>query len=144
MDSQSKAPDFSLAGACAAAGSDIVLGLRDIAGSSELIAEIEALGRTVLPVQLELPNKEHIAGAVAGALKAFGRIDVLINNVGVSPGDLAELVEESAVDETLDVNLKGTFLMTQAVARHMIERKQGRIISISSQAGTVTLRGEAI
>lgn len=162
MHSQSKAPNFSLAGkvtmvtgasrgigracavACAAAGSDIVLGLRDIAASAELIAEIEAMGRSVLPVQLELPNKDHIAGAVAGALKTFGRIDILVNNVGVSPGDLAELVEESAVDETLDVNIKGTFLMTQAVARHMIERKQGRIICISSQAGTVTLRGEAI
>lgn len=92
MHSQSKAPNFSLAGkvtmvtgasrgigracavACAAAGSDIVLGLRDIAASAELIAEIEAMGRSVLPVQLELPNKDHIAGAVAGALKTFGRI----------------------------------------------------------------------
>jgi NAD(P)-dependent dehydrogenase (short-subunit alcohol dehydrogenase family) len=162
MDSQSKAPDFSLAGkvtlvtgasrgigracaiACAAAGSDMVLGLRDIAASSELIAELEAMGRGVLAVQLDLPNKDHVAHAVEAAVKNFGRIDVLINNVGVSPGNLAELVEEKDVDETLDVNIKGTFLMTQAVARHMIERRQGRIVNISSQAGTVTLRGEAI
>lgn len=162
MDSQSKAPDFSLAGkvtlvtgasrgigracaiACAAAGSDVVLGLRDLAASSELIAEIKAMGRNVLPVQLDLPNKAHVAGAVEAAVKAFGRIDVLVNNVGVAPGNLAELVEEKDLDEILDVNIKGTFLMTQAVARHMIERRQGRIVNISSQAGTVTLRGEAI
>jgi NAD(P)-dependent dehydrogenase (short-subunit alcohol dehydrogenase family) len=162
MDSQSKAPDFSLAGkvalvtggsrgigracaiACASAGADVVLGLRDIASSCELIGELEATGRNILPVELELPDKDHIARAVEAAVKTFGRIDVLINNVGVAPGNLAELVEEKDLDEILDINIKGTFLMTQAVARHMIGRRQGRIINISSQAGTVTLRGEAI
>ena len=162
MGEEAKAPNFSLAGkvtfvtgasrgigracavACAAAGSDIVIGLRDIAASATLIAELEATGRKVLPVQLDIPNKEHIARAVEEALKVFERIDILVNNVGVAPGNLAELVEEKDLDEILDVNIKGTFLMTQAVARHMIERKEGRIINISSQAGTVTLRGEAI
>jgi NAD(P)-dependent dehydrogenase (short-subunit alcohol dehydrogenase family) len=130
--------------ACAWAGSDIVLGVRDVAASAGFVAELESTGRRILPVELDIPNKAHIAGAVDAALKAFGRIDVLVNNVGVAPGDLAELVAEEDLDQILDVNIKGTFLMTQAVARHMIERKQGRIISISSQAGTVALRGEAI
>lgn len=62
----------------------------------------------------------------------------------MAPGNLAELVEEKDLDEILDVNIKGTFLMTQAVGRHMIKRNGGRIINISSQAGTVALRGEAI
>lgn len=162
MSTPIKLPDFSLAGkvtlvtgasrgigracaeACAAAGSDIVLGVRDPSGCGALVAAIEATGRKVLPVELDLPNKAHIANAVDQAVRTFGRIDVLVNNVGVAPGDLAELVDESAVDDILNINLKGTFLMTQAVARHMIERKEGRIISISSQAGTVALRGEAI
>lgn len=156
------APDFSLGGkvtlvtgasrgigkacalACAAAGSDIVLGLRDVSGSSDLIAEISAMGRKVLPVRLDISRRDEIENSVERALNEFGRIDVLINNVGVAPGDLAERVSEEAVDEILQVNIKGTFLMTQTVARHMIARKAGRIISISSQAGTVTLRGEAI
>lgn len=162
MELNAKGPDFSLAGkvtlvtgasrgigracaiACAAAGSDIVLGVRDVAGSADLVAELQAMGREVLPVELDISNREHIARAVDGARKVFGRIDILVNNVGVAPGNLAELVEEKQLDEILDVNIKGTFLMTQAVARHMIERKSGRIINISSQAGTVTLRGEAI
>ncbi|MEK1890689.1 MAG: SDR family oxidoreductase, partial [Phyllobacterium sp.] len=125
-------------------GSDIVLGLRDVSGSSDLIAEISAMGRKVLPVRLDISRRDEIENSVERALNEFGRIDVLINNVGVAPGDLAERVSEEAVDEILQVNIKGTFLMTQTVARHMIARKAGRIISISSQAGTVTLRGEAI
>jgi NAD(P)-dependent dehydrogenase (short-subunit alcohol dehydrogenase family) len=162
MSSQQHAPNFSLTGkvtvvtgasrgigracalACAAAGSDIVLGVRNPAKAGDLVAEIEAMGRRALAVELDIPNKDHIAGLIKTAVETFGRIDVLVNNVGVAPGDLAERVEESAVDEILNINIKGTFLMTQAVARHMIGRKQGRIISISSQAGTNALRGEAI
>jgi NAD(P)-dependent dehydrogenase (short-subunit alcohol dehydrogenase family) len=162
MSSQQHAPNFSLAGkvtvvtgasrgigracalACAAAGSDVVLGVRNPAKTGDLVAEIEAMGRKAIAVELDIPNKDHIAGLIKTAVDTLGRIDVLINNVGVAPGDLAERVEESAVDEILNINIKGTFLMTQAVARHMIGRKQGRIISISSQAGTNALRGEAI
>lgn len=159
---QKNAPDFSLAGkvtfvtgasrgigracalACAAGGSDIVLGIRDVAASAGLVAELEGMGRKVLPVELDIPKRVHIAQAVDAALTKFGRIDVLVNNVGVAPGNLAELVEEKDLDEILDVNIKGTFLMTQAVGRQMIKRNSGRIINISSQAGTVALRGEAI
>lgn len=159
---QKSAPDFSLDGkvtmvtgasrgigracakACAAAGSDIVLGVRNVSAAADLVAELESTGRRILPVELDIPNTAHIARAVDAALQTFGRIDVLVNNVGVAPGNLAELVEEKDLDQILDVNIKGTFLMTQAVARHMIERKAGRIINISSQAGTVALRGEAI
>ena len=157
-----RAPDFGLEGkvtlvtgasrgigracaiACAAAGSDIVLGVRDVGASAALVSEIEGLGRRALAVALDIPNKTHIEHAVESAVAAFGGIDVLVNNVGVAPGNLAELVEEQDLDRILDVNIKGTFLMTQAVGRHMIERKGGRIINISSHAGTVALRGEAI
>ncbi|MBB3917092.1 NAD(P)-dependent dehydrogenase (short-subunit alcohol dehydrogenase family) [Rhizobium fabae] len=120
------------------------MGVRDVAASAGLVAELEGTGRKILPVELDLPNKAHIAQAVDAALTAFGRIDILVNNVGVAPGNLAELVDEKDLDEILDVNIKGTFLMTQAVGRHMIARNGGRIINISSQAGTVALRGEAI
>jgi NAD(P)-dependent dehydrogenase (short-subunit alcohol dehydrogenase family) len=156
------APDFSLQGkvtlitgasrgigracalACAAAGSDIALGVRDITASAELVDEIEGMGRTVHPMRLDLSSRADIEAAVSRTIATFGRIDVLVNNVGVAPGNLVEEVAEADLDEILAVNIKGTFLMTQAVGRHMIMQKSGRIISISSQAGTVTLRGEAI
>ncbi|TIY01320.1 MAG: SDR family oxidoreductase, partial [Mesorhizobium sp.] len=69
---------------------------------------------------------------------------VLVNNVGLGPENLAENVTEADFDLTVNVNLKGTFFTTQAVGRLMIAAKSGRIINISSQAGTVTLKGEAI
>jgi NAD(P)-dependent dehydrogenase (short-subunit alcohol dehydrogenase family) len=162
MGNENFAPDFSLSGkvafitgaargigracslACAAAGADIVLGLRNVTAANELISEIAALGRKVLPVRLDLSRLPDIETAVAAAVDHFGRLDVLVNNVGIAPGNLAEDVNEQDFDATLAVNLKGTFFVTQAVGRTMIAHKSGRIINISSQAGTVTLRGEAI
>lgn len=157
-----KAPNFSLDGkvalvtgagrgigraialACAAAGADVVIGVRNVEAVADLVAELKTTGRRALAVTMDISNSGQIAEAVAEAVAAFGKIDVLVNNVGVAPGNLAELVDEKALDQILDVNIKGTFLVTQTVARHMIERKSGRIINISSQAGTVTLRGEAL
>jgi len=130
--------------ACAAAGADIVLGVRDIAASAELIERLGSLGRQVLPAKLDISRRAEINRAVEAAIARFGRIDILVNNVGVAPGNPAEKVSEKDFDLTVAVNLKGTFFITQAVARTMIERKSGRIINISSQAGTVTLAGEAI
>jgi NAD(P)-dependent dehydrogenase (short-subunit alcohol dehydrogenase family) len=130
--------------ACAAAGADIVLGLRDRANDGGLAAEVEKLGRKVLPLQLDITRMDQIKDAVARTRDRFGRIDILLNNVGVGPENPAEKVTEEDFDFTLDTNLKGTFFVTQAVAKSMIQRKKGRIINMSSQAGSVVLHGEAI
>lgn len=130
--------------ACAHAGADIALGLRDKASGAGLAREIEALGRRVLPLQMDVEKLDEIDGAVAEAHRHFGRIDVLVNNAGVGPENPAEKVVEADFDYTVRVNLKGTFFTAQAVGRLMIERRQGRIVNMSSQAGTVALPGEPI
>lgn len=130
--------------ALAASGADIVLGLRDKASDGGLAAEIEKMGRKVLALQLDVTNMDQIKSAVAGAVDRFGRIDILLNNVGVGPENPAEKVTEEDFDFTLNANLKGTFFVTQAVGKTMIQRKKGRIINMSSQAGSVVLHGEAI
>jgi NAD(P)-dependent dehydrogenase (short-subunit alcohol dehydrogenase family) len=112
--------------ACAKSGADIALGLRD-ANS--------AVGKTLVA---------QIESAVAAAEAAFGRIDVLVNNAGVGPENPAEAVNEADFDATIAVNLKGTFFAAQAAGRRMIARQSGRIINMSSQAGHVALKGEAI
>jgi len=132
--------------ACAKAGADLALGLRDAkAGTATaLVKEIAALGRRALPFQMDVAHLDQIESAIAAAEAAFGRIDVLVNNAGIGPENLAENVNEADFDATLAVNLKGTFFAAQAAGRRMIARKSGRIINMSSQAGQVALKGEAI
>jgi NAD(P)-dependent dehydrogenase (short-subunit alcohol dehydrogenase family) len=130
--------------ACAHAGADIALGLRDKKTGDALVAAIQKLGRRVLPLQMDVSDTGQIASAVAEANAHFGRIDVLVNNAGIGPENLAENVTEPDFDATLQVNLKGTFFTAQAVGKLMIARRSGRIINMSSQAGTVALKGEPI
>jgi NAD(P)-dependent dehydrogenase (short-subunit alcohol dehydrogenase family) len=132
--------------ACAKSGADIALGLRDAnsAMGKTLVAEIEKLGRRALPLQMNVAHLDQIESAVAAAEAAFGRIDVLVHNAGVGPENPAEAVNEADFDATIAVNLKGTFFAAQAAGRRMIARQSGRIINMSSQAGHVALKGEAI
>ena len=130
--------------ALAHAGADVVLGLRDVRTGGDLEQEIAALGRRVLRLQMDVTKRDEIFRAVDEAVVHFGKLDVLVNNVGIAPENLAENVTEEDFDHTLAVNLKGTFLTSQAAGRVMIRQKRGRIINMSSQAGFVALPGESI
>jgi NAD(P)-dependent dehydrogenase (short-subunit alcohol dehydrogenase family) len=130
--------------ALAQAGADVALGLRDVGSAGELLADIQALGRRALPLQMDVTRRAEIASAVAQAVAHFGRIDVLVNNAGIGPANPAEVVSEDDFDRTVAVNLKGTFFVSQEVGRTMIERRAGRIINLSSQAGFVALPTESV
>jgi NAD(P)-dependent dehydrogenase (short-subunit alcohol dehydrogenase family) len=130
--------------ACAGAGADVIAGVRNPDDGAKLVDEIKALGRRALAVQMDLADLPGVRAGIAQAQKHFGRIDVLVNNVGLGPENLAENVREEDFDLTVNINLKGTFFTTQAVAKLMMAQKSGRIINISSQAGSVVLKGEAI
>jgi NAD(P)-dependent dehydrogenase (short-subunit alcohol dehydrogenase family) len=130
--------------ACAGAGADVIAGVRKPEDGEALKAEIERLGRRAFAVQMDLRDLGSVRAAVAAGQGAFGRIDVLVNNVGIGPENLAEDVTEADFDYTVAVNLKGTFFTAQAVAKLMKAQKSGRIINMSSQAGSVVLKGEPI
>ena len=130
--------------ALAEAGADIILGLRQIAAGQALVRQIQKMGRKVLPVQMDVSKMDEIAGAVQTGLKHFKHIDILVNNAGIGEPNLAERVTEKDFDDTLNVNLKGTFFTAQAVGRVMIRQKRGRIINICSQAGFVALPTESV
>jgi NAD(P)-dependent dehydrogenase (short-subunit alcohol dehydrogenase family) len=134
----------TIACALANAGADVALGLRDINTSSELVAEIEAMGRRCLPLQLDVTNLEQIDAAIDRVVSHFGKLDILVNNAGLGPENRAEDVTEADFDLTVDVNLKGTFFVSQAAGKVMIQQKYGRIINLSSQAAFVALPTESI
>ena len=110
----------------------------------ELVREIEAIGRRVLPLQMDVMSLDQIFRAVDDAVTYFGRLDILVNNVGGGPGSLAEDVREQDFDETVALNLKSTFFASQAAGRVMIRQRNGRIINLSSQAGFVALPTESV
>src|SRR6266478_2641722 len=101
-------------------------------------------GSEALPLQMDIRKMEQISSAVDQTAKEFGRVDVLVNNAGIAPENLAEDVREEDFDATLAVNLKGTFFASQAAGRLMIRQKSGTIINMSSQAGFAALPTESI
>lgn len=96
--------------------------------------EIKTMGLSALAVAVDVTSCESTMKMVQHVIKTFGRIDVLVNNAGIIR--LAPLTEfkEEDWDRVMNVNLKGAFLCAQAVVPHMIEKKEGRIINISSVA----------
>jgi NAD(P)-dependent dehydrogenase (short-subunit alcohol dehydrogenase family) len=134
----------AIATALADAGADLALGLRDVNSAGDVAQEIEALGRRTLPLQMDVMHLEQIFSAIERTVAHFGRLDILVNNVGVAPTNLAENVREEDFDRTLAVNLKGTFFASQAAGRVMMGQNYGRIINMSSQAGFVALPTESV
>ena len=146
----------ALAVAFAAAGADVTAtdiaaggtrneneeGLEEIRqgwkGLESLAAEIQGMGRQVLTLVDDVSRPADAERFVAESLARFKRIDVLVNNAAAPHGADRRLVwevPEEAWDLVLDVNLKGTFLMSRAVIPHMLARRSGRIINMASVSG---------
>jgi NAD(P)-dependent dehydrogenase (short-subunit alcohol dehydrogenase family) len=134
----------AIALALADSGADVALGLRDKNADGGLAAEIEAMGRRALPLQMDVMNLKQAYGAADEAIAHFGKLDILVNNVGGGTEGPVEDFPEADFDFTIDLNVKSTFFLSQHVGKHMIARKSGTIINMGSQAGAIALPGEAI
>jgi NAD(P)-dependent dehydrogenase (short-subunit alcohol dehydrogenase family) len=118
--------------ALAKAGADLILTSRNREHVLPFEAEMKALGRRAISLDLDVRNQESIERMVAAAEQAFGHLDILVNNAGCN-------VRKPALDVTwddwnmiLDTNLRGSFFVAQGVARRMVPRGYGRIINIGS------------
>jgi NAD(P)-dependent dehydrogenase (short-subunit alcohol dehydrogenase family) len=135
----------AIALALADAGADVALGLRVVSDAGDLAERIEAMGRRVHRVQMDLLQLAQVRAAVDEVTAAFGGIDILVNNAGIGPPEKpAEDWEEADFDATFGLNVKGLMFASQAVAHVMIRQRSGTIINLSSQAGFIALPGEAI
>jgi NAD(P)-dependent dehydrogenase (short-subunit alcohol dehydrogenase family) len=105
----------------------------DAAGQTARL--IERDGRQALALEVDITRKDQVRNMVARAEKEFGKIDILVNNAGTDiKGSITEIKEETW-DFLMTLNLKGTFLCTQAVVPSMMKRHYGRIVNLSSMAG---------
>ncbi|MGO8764385.1 MAG: SDR family NAD(P)-dependent oxidoreductase [Limisphaerales bacterium] len=118
--------------ALAKAGADLVVTSRDPARLQSFQKEIEALGRRVLPLALDVREYGSIQKMAEDAAAHYGKIDILVNNAGCNVRKPALEVSWEDWNLILETNLRGTFFVSQAVARHMIPKKYGRIINIGS------------
>ena len=127
-----------MAEALADAGAGVVLCSRSKEPREEVKAEIEARGGKALALECDVTDPDDVRRVVAAAEERFGVVDVLVNNSGAVWAAPAEEMPLEKFDQVLAVNVRGTFLMSQAVGKRMIERGSGgTIINISSIAGLV-------
>ncbi len=104
-------------------------------GINAVAGEIKAASGESLAVVCDVTQRAQVAAAVQAALDAFGQLDILCNNAGITRDARLVKMTEEQFDQVIAVNLKGVFNMTQAVAPHMVERGYGRIITTSSVVG---------
>jgi NAD(P)-dependent dehydrogenase (short-subunit alcohol dehydrogenase family) len=124
-----------LAIALAEAGCDVsVVGLHR-EGVEEVAGEIRQLGRKSIALEADVTRKDQVDRAFAETAKGFGRLDICVNNAGVSIQKPVEEMPEEDWDSILDTNLKGVFLCCQAAARIMIPQRSGNIINLASISG---------
>lgn len=97
----------------------------------------------VLFVKTDVTNYESCENMVKGAIEKFGRINVLVNNAGITKDGLLIRMKEEDFDKVINVNLKGTFNMTKTVTPYMMKQRNGKIVSISSVVGVTGNAGQA-
>jgi NAD(P)-dependent dehydrogenase (short-subunit alcohol dehydrogenase family) len=122
--------------AFAEAGADVVIASRKMAACEELAAEVRSLtGRRAVPIACHVGRWDDVTRLATEAVSACGRIDVLVNNAGMSPlYPNLDAITEELYDKVFDVNLKGPFRLTALLGTHMKESGGGSIINVSSIA----------
>ena len=127
----------------ARAGARVVVGARSAEKLGELVSDIQSAGGEALAVELDVTSAESVKNAVAEAEKAFGPVEILVNNAGITKDGLSLRMSPEAWSEVIDTNLTGAFRCIQAVMRGMMKQRWGRIINISSVVGLSGNPGQA-
>jgi NAD(P)-dependent dehydrogenase (short-subunit alcohol dehydrogenase family) len=127
--------------ALARAGYDLAVTEIEIGRLDDLLGELDLRGRKVVPVALDLASSESIASGFAQAVAALSHVDVLVNNAGRALIKPTVEVTRADWDAVIDVNLTGTFFLTQAFGRHAIDRGGGSVITIASTHGMTGIAG---
>lgn len=134
----------AVAVALAQAGYDVAINYSSNVSAAEEVAQaVKACGQKAILVQGDVSRKEEAERIVAETQKEFSHIDVLVNNAGITRDTLVRRMKEADWDAVLNTNLKGVFLMTQAVIGDMFKQRRGVIINMSSVVGVTGNIGQA-
>ena len=134
----------AIALALAAAGADVAVNYAGSeAAAKEVAAEIEAMGRKAFVIQADIASTEASTAMVDAVVKEFGRVDVLVNNAGITRDGLLMRMKEEDWDAVITTNLKGVFNCTKAAIKYMMKQKSGNIVNISSIVGVMGNAGQA-
>jgi NAD(P)-dependent dehydrogenase (short-subunit alcohol dehydrogenase family) len=120
-------------------GAELIVTSRTVPELENVAEAIRNMGRQAVIQPVDITEVNQIRSMVDTAKEAFGRIDILVNNAGINRPQPAVDVTEENWDRIMDTNLKGLFFCAQAVGRVMIAQNYGKIINISSDAGSVGL-----
>jgi 3-oxoacyl-(acyl-carrier-protein) reductase/malonyl CoA-acyl carrier protein transacylase len=133
---------LAIARALAEDGASVVVSGRDAARLDSALKEIEATGAVTLAIAADQSKREDCDRLLEATKERFGRIDVLVNNAGITRDQLLVRMKDDDWDTVMDTNLRGVFLMTRAAAKSMMRQKSGRIINITSTAGAMGNPGQ--
>jgi len=125
-------------------GADVVFFYRaNAAAAQQVVDAVIAAGGKCQALQVDVCDAEGVAAAVDRVVDSRGRIDVLVNNAGIVRDNLLGMLEDDDIRAVLDTNVGGVFNVTRAVVRHMISKRAGRIVNLSSVAAEKGGRGQA-
>ena len=134
----------AIALALAEAGAEVVVNYANSAGAAdEVVASINASGGKAYALKANVSIEEEVDGLIKAVLERSGRLDVLVNNAGITRDGLLMRMKTSDWQAVIDLNLSGVFLCSRAVARPMLKQKSGRIINITSVVGLMGNAGQA-
>lgn len=129
----------------AGSGANVVIADTALGGAEKVAREIESAGGKAIAIETDVTDSKEVEQMVQQTIEGFGKIDILVNNAGIIGRSSVMDMKEDELDRTFEVNLKGVVLCSQAVARHMIEQKSGKIVnmgsSLSSRASVCNLSG---
>jgi 2-deoxy-D-gluconate 3-dehydrogenase len=127
------------------AGFDLAVTDLETKWLTELAADPQLSGRKVVPIALELRSEDSIAQAIKQAAQAFGSIDLLVNNAGRALQQPAAAVTSAEWNDVIDINLKGSFFLSTAFARHCIAHKRGgAVVTLASTHGLTGIAGRSV
>jgi len=136
----SKGLGFSMAAGLASAGAQVMLVNRNKEEGEAAAQELkDAYGITALSFAADITRQDQTEAMVASALKAFGKVDILINSAGINIRGAIDEVSPEDFQKVMNVNVNGTWLCNRAITPHMKKNKTGRIINLASTLGLVGL-----